>query len=118
VVMGAAYRHDLSGVMFHILNALLVGVVVLCICMLVIRQYPEHPLLRPTALALAIITGAQIFLGFATFIILLMVSGGSPALLVLSVSHVANGALTLAGSVALAIEIRSNLSVPAVAQTA
>jgi heme A synthase len=113
VILGAAYRHDLSGVMFHILNALIVGVAVLCICMLVIRQYPEHALLRPLALALAIVTGVQIFLGFATFITLLIVSGNSPALLVLSVAHVATGALTLAGCVALAIEIRANLSVPA-----
>jgi heme A synthase len=114
VILGAAYRHDLSGAMFHIMNAFLVGLVVLCICMLVIRQHPEHPLLRPAALALAIITGVQIFLGFATFITLLMVSGGSPVLLILSVAHVAIGALTLAGSVVLWMQIRSNLCAPAV----
>ncbi len=119
VILGAAYRHDLSGVMWHILNALIVGVVVLCICMLLIRQYPQHRLLRPVALALAIVTGVQIFLGFATFITLLIVSGPSPALLVLSVAHVATGALTLAGCFVLAIEIRSNLvSVPKAAQCA
>lgn len=101
VVLGAAYRHDLSGVMWHILNALVVGVVVLCICMLVIRQYPEHPSLQPAALALAIVTGVQIFLGFATFITLLIVSGSSTALVFLRVAHVVTGALTLAETAVL-----------------
>jgi cytochrome c oxidase assembly protein subunit 15 len=109
VLLGAAYRHDVMGVMLHILNALVVGIVVLAVCMLVIRQFPTHPSLQPAALALAIVTGVQVCLGFATFITLLIVSGGSTALLVLSVAHVATGALTLAASVALAIQIRSNL---------
>jgi heme A synthase len=109
VVLGASYRHDLSGVMWHILNALVVGIVVLCVSMMVIRQYAEHRLMQPAALALAIITGVQIFLGFATFIMMLIVSGGSAALTILSVAHVTTGALTLAGTVVLMIEIRTNL---------
>jgi heme A synthase len=113
VLLGAAYRHDVMGVMFHILNALVVGIVVLTVSMLVIRQFPQHSVLQPAALALAIVTGVQVCLGFATFITLLIVSGGSAALLILSTAHVATGALTLAASVALAIQIRSNLHVTA-----
>jgi hypothetical protein len=99
--------------MLHILNALVVGTLALTVCMLVIRQFPQHFVLHPAALALAIVTGIQICLGFATFIVLLIASGTSTALLILSVAHVAAGALTLAASIVLAIEIRLNLRVPA-----
>jgi hypothetical protein len=108
VILGAAYRHDLAGVLWHILNALVVAVVVMIAAMLVTRQFPAEPSLRFPAVALAIVTGVQVLLGFATFTMLLIGSQNS-ALLILSVAHVATGALTLAASVLLAIQVRRNL---------
>lgn len=108
-LLGAAYRHNLMGVLWHILNALVVAVVVLVACILLIRQYPGHSSVRPAALVLAIVTGVQVALGFAVFILLLISSGGTTALLILSVCHVATGALTLAASAVLTIEILRNV---------
>jgi heme A synthase len=110
VVLGAAFRHGLMGVLLHILNALIVAIVTLVVCMLVMRQFPSHPPLKQPALALAIVTGVQVMLGFATFTFLLIGSAnGSGALLILSAGHVSTGAVTLAASVLLAIQVRRNL---------
>jgi heme A synthase len=112
VLLGAGYRHGVMSVLWHILNAMIVVMVVLIVSMLVIRQFPQHPSLRPAALWAAIITGVQAFLGFATFIILLIDSEPSLALLLSSVAHVAVGALTLASTVLLAMQIRRNVRLP------
>jgi heme A synthase len=105
VILGAAYRHGLMGMMLHILNALIVVILVVVVCLLLTRQFPEHPGLKPAAVALAVIAGTQVALGFATLIILLVGSEGAP-LMFTSVAHVATGALTLAASVVLAIQVR------------
>jgi hypothetical protein len=106
VLLGAGYRHGVMGFLLHILNALFVTIVVFVVCMRVIQQFSSHPFLQPAALALVIVTGVQVILGFVTFILLLMGSGSVVALLMLSVAHVSAGALTLAASVVLAIQIR------------
>jgi hypothetical protein len=72
----------------------------------VLRQYPEHPTLRPKAIALLVITGVQVLLGFAVYLVLLIVSRNNGALIVAGVLHVLNGSLTLAASVVLALELR------------
>ena len=69
---------------------------------------PEHPSLRPAAIALGGIDGVQVFLGFTTFVLLLLFPESSPAVIIVSVVHVATGALTLAATVSLAAEIRRN----------
>lgn len=110
VILGAGFRHGLMGVLLHILNALIVAIVVLVVCMLVIRQFPDRAALKQPALALAIVTGVQVMLGFATFTFLLIGStNGSGVLLMLSLAHVSTGAVTLAASVLLAIQVRRNL---------
>jgi heme A synthase len=72
----------------------------------VVRQYPEHPTLRPAAVQLLVITGVQVLLGFAAFLVLLIVSQTNMALIVISVIHVFTGSLTLAASVVLSLQLR------------
>lgn len=108
--LGAAFRHNAMGVLSHILNAMIVLLAVLVAGVFVLRQYPEHPSLRPAALALLIITGVQVLLGFAVYLVLLMSSENSSGLIITGVMHVANGALTLAASVVLAMQMNRNLS--------
>jgi heme A synthase len=107
--LGAAYRHNAMGVWSHIGNAMIVLLVVLVAGIFVVRQYPEHSMLRPAALALLIITGIQVLLGFTVFLVLLMSSENNSGLIVTGVIHVANGALTLAASVVLAMQMQRNL---------
>jgi heme A synthase len=107
--LGAAFRHNAMGVISHIMNAMIVLLVILVAGVFVVRQHPEHPALRPAALALLIVTGVQVLLGFAVYLILLMSSENNPGLIVVAVMHVANGALTLAASLVFAMQMQRNL---------
>jgi heme A synthase len=105
VLLGAAYRYAILGVMLHILNALIVAIAVLVACMLTTRQFPDHAALRRAAVAFAVVTGIQLALGFGTFTVLLIGSENLTPLLLLSVAHVTAGALTLAASFVFAAQI-------------
>ena len=61
--------------------------------------------LRPAALALLIIAGVQVLLGFAVFLVLLMSSENNPGLIMSSATHALTGALVLASSVVLAMQV-------------
>ncbi len=108
ITLGAAFRYRAASVIWHILNAMIVLLSILIVCVFLARQFPEHPSLRPTAIALGGIAGVQVFLGFTTFVMLLLFPESSPAVIIVSVAHVATGALTLAATVSLAAEIRRN----------
>jgi heme A synthase len=109
IMLGAAYRYRALGVLWHILNAMLVLLLILIVAVFLVRQFPEHPTLRPFAVGLAIITSIQVLLGFTTFMMLILFPETSLAVVITSVLHVVNGSLTLGASVALAIQIRYNL---------
>jgi heme A synthase len=109
VALGAAYRYQAMGLLSHIFGAFVVAVFVLVVGVLVVKQYPHHRSLRPAAIALMSITGLQVLLGFAAFITLLMSNQATPPVVVSTVTHVAAGALTLAASVVLAIQIRHHV---------
>ncbi len=106
ISLGAAFRHNSMGVAWHILNAgvVLLLIMVLGVCLL--RQFPEHPAHRPAAIALLVITGAQVLLGFAVFLVILIVSENNQALIYSGMVHVLTGSLVLAASVVLALELR------------
>ena len=107
--LGAAFRHNALGVLWHILNAMIVLLVILIVGVFVLRQYPEHPVLRPAALTLVIITGVQVLLGFSVYLVLLVSSDNNMSLIVTGVLHVIDGSLTLAASVVLAMQMQRNL---------
>jgi len=109
VALGAAYRHQAMGVLTHIFGAFVVAVFVLVVGVLAVKQYPGHRSLQPAAVALMSITGGQVLLGFAAFLTRLMTNRATPPVVISTVSHVAAGALTLAASVVLAIQIRRNV---------
>ncbi len=109
VGLGAAFRHNAMGVVWHILNALIVILAILIAAVFVLRQYPDHPTLRPAALALIIIAGIQILLGFTVYMVLLVSSENNIGLIVIGVLHVVNGSLTLAAGLVLCMEMQRNL---------
>ena len=89
--LGAAYRYRALGVLWHILNAMIVLLLVLIVAVFLIRQFPEHPTLRPAAVALAVITSIQVMLGFTTFMMLILFPETSLAVIITSVLHVTTG---------------------------
>ncbi len=107
--LGAAYRYRALGVLWHILNAMIVLLLILIVTVFLIRQFPEHPTLRPAAIALAVITSIQVMLGFTTFMMLILFPETSLAVIITSVLHVTTGSLTFGAGVALAILIRYNI---------
>jgi hypothetical protein len=117
VGLGAAFRHNAMGVISHIGNAMIVLLVILVLGIFVVRQYPEHPALRPAALALLIIAGVQVLLGFTIYLMLLMTAENNAALKMAGATHVVTGALTLAASVVLAMQLRRALLPGGASQT-
>ena len=109
VALGAAYRHKAMGVLTHIFGAFVVAVFILLVGCLVVKQYPNHSSLRPAAVALMSIAGAQVLFGFAAFVLRLLTDQVTPAVVIITVAHVVTGALTFAASVLLAIQVRRNV---------
>jgi len=109
VALGAAFRHGAMTVLAHVVGAMIVAPAVLIVCAFVLHQFPEHRVLRQTASVLLGITVAQVVLGIGAYFARTD-TANHPALMVLvSVAHVATGALTLASSIALAIQVRRNV---------
>jgi hypothetical protein len=110
--LGACYRYHALGVLWHILNAMIVLLLILCVAVFLIRQFPQHPTLRPASVALAVITSIQVLLGFTTFMMLILFPETSLAVVITSVLHVTTGALTFGAGVALSILIGYNARPP------
>jgi heme A synthase len=109
IVLGAAFRYRAAGVIWHILNAMIVLLSILIVAVFLVRQFPQHPSLRPSAIALGGIASVQVLLGFTTFLMLLLFPENSPSVIIVSVIHVGTGALTLAATIALSAQIRYNV---------
>jgi len=107
--LGASYRYRALGVIWHILNAMIVLLLILIVAVFLIRQFPEHPTLRPAAVALAVITSIQVMLGFTTFMMLILFPETHPAVVIAGVLHVTTGALTFGAGLSLALLIRYNV---------
>jgi cytochrome c oxidase assembly protein subunit 15 len=122
VALGAAARHSALGLIPHVLGALAVVAMVLWTAFLVLVRHPDHPVLRKSALL--VLGGAllQVFLGIAAY--MARVNYGRtvslsqwppdalqpmPMMVLFTVAHVAVGALTLAASVVLEIQVFRNV---------
>jgi cytochrome c oxidase assembly protein subunit 15 len=113
VALGAAFRHRALNVIPHIVGAMVVSAIVLYVAIAVIAEHKTHPALRKPAMALITVTFVQVFLGIAAYLSRLAsaesIRPGSFTI-VFTVLHVAVGALTLAASVALSIQIRRHVA--------
>jgi len=107
VGLGAAFRYDLIGVMVHILGALVVVVFILALVVLVTLM-PEHPTLRPAAITLGVVTFAQVFLGL-TVVSMGSAKANAGVAAAVASAHVATGAVTLAATLVVALEVWRNV---------
>lgn len=122
VALGAAARHSALGLIPHVLGAVAVVGMVLWTAFLVLVRHPDHPVLRKSALLLLGAALLQVFLGIAAY--MARVNYGRsvslsawppdalqpmPMMVLFTVAHVAVGALTLAASVVLAIQVFRNV---------
>jgi hypothetical protein len=109
VALGAAFRHRVLGVMPHVIGAMVVALALMLLGMFVLHQFPAHRSLRSAAHTMLGVTFLQVFLGIAAYFTRLE-AATKPTLMVLTtVAHVALGALTLATTIVLSIQIRRNV---------
>ena len=113
VALGAAFRHRALDLLPHILGAIVVTLAILLVAMFVLQQFGKHPALRPAATALLTITCTQVLLGVAAYYTRVQAEHIPLAMVLTTVAHVATGALTLASTIVLSIQIRRNVRVPA-----
>ena len=110
VVLGAGFRQRISGLMPHIIGAMLVALLILIVCAFTLQQCPTHTILRAAAKTLMVATFAQIFLGIAAYTVRAIgPNADANAVLAFTGGHVAVGALTLAASIVLSMQIRRNV---------
>lgn len=108
IMLGAAYRHKLTGLLPHLGGAMIVSLAVLILSMLILQRHPEHRKLCAAATWLISILLAQVMLGLTAFIMPLLTS--SPAANIAATAlHVVVGSLTLAANLVLAMQILRNV---------
>jgi len=106
ISLGAAYRHKIFGVMPHMAGAMVVTLALLVVSVLLLQSFPTHPTLKPVAIAAMSVLLLQVSLGIAAFVMRLMDFDTGNGFVFLAAAHVCVGALTLAASVVLALEVR------------
>lgn len=115
LILGAAFRHRFIGVWPHVVGAAVVTVLLVWVVRRVWRQHRQDPRLCRPAIILGVLLGAQLLLGTATYVGRLATTDAAQPLtfmVVLSVTHVAVGALTLATSVVLTLQAHHRLLRP------
>jgi heme A synthase len=108
IMLGATYRHKLTGVLPHLGGAMIVTLAILVLAMLILQRHPEHRKLCTAATRLISILLAQVMLGVMALIMPLLTS--SPiAVIAGTASHVVVGSLTLAASLVLAMHVQRSV---------
>lgn len=108
LALGASARHQAIGILPHIAGALVATGMVLWMTVRVLMYHASHVALRQSALALLSVTFLQVFLGIAAYMSRLATADAPqpmPLMVGFTVAHVAVGALTMAASVVLAIQV-------------
>jgi heme A synthase len=118
LILGAMFRHHGMSWWPHVLNAALVSVILAWTSIRALSQYSKLVAIRRPATTMLSLLIAQLCLGFTAFIT--RVAWGGEAvqpelpMVVSTVAHVAVGALLLATSIVLFIQVKRN--VPAAAR--
>jgi heme A synthase len=113
LILGAMFRHHGMSWWPHVLNAALVSVILAWTSIRALSQYSKLVAIRRPATTMLSLLIAQLCLGFTAFIT--RVAWGGEAvqpelpMVVSTVAHVAVGALLLATSIVLFIQVRRNV---------
>jgi heme A synthase len=106
ITLGAAYRHKVFSVMPHMAGALAATLLLLVLSVLLLQNFPSHSTLRPAATAAMSVLLLQVTLGIVAFVMRLLDFDMTTSFMFIAAAHVCVGALTLAASVVLCIEVR------------
>jgi cytochrome c oxidase assembly protein subunit 15 len=109
LILGAMFRHHGTGWLPHVLNAPVVAIVITWTAVRALTQYSKIDVIRRPAIAMLSLLLAQLFLGFLAF--MTVVEWGKDAaqpelpMVISTVAHVVTGALLLASTVILTIQV-------------
>jgi len=109
IALGALYRHQITGVMPHMLGAMLVALLALLVSVTLIQNFPEHQPLKRAATLLISMVLAQVCLGVAVFVMLLLGAGNTAAFTWTATGHVTVGTLAFAASMLMAMQVERNV---------
>ena len=115
LALGAAFRHKALDLVPHAMGAAVVTGLIVYAAVFLLMHYPRHRALRTTAAAVLAITLAQVFLGVGAYMSRVATAGSPqplPVMVWFTVAHVALGAVTMAASVVLAIQVYRNVRRP------
>jgi cytochrome c oxidase assembly protein subunit 15 len=108
LILGSIYRHDGSGIVPHIVGAGVVGTLVVWIAARVFSRFVNELRVTKAALLLLVLLAFQVFLGIAAYILKLEFRDAPqpmPPLIYASTAHVAVGAMVLATSLILTLQV-------------
>jgi heme a synthase len=109
IALGAAFRQHALSVMPHVIGSIVVGATILLVGILTLHQFGEHAALRRAALTMLGVTFFQVMLGMSAYVARMHADRRPGEMVVTTVVHLAVGALTLASSLVLAIQVRRNV---------
>ena len=102
IVMGALYRHQVTGIMPHMLGAMVVALLTMVVSVVVLQHFSESGALRQPATVLISAALLQICLGIAVFLMLLLNLSNTAAFVWIATAHVTTGTLVFAASILMA----------------
>jgi heme A synthase len=105
IALGTAYRHEVTGVMPHMAGAMVVALMTLIVSAVVLHNFLGPAPMRRAAAMLISMVLAQVCLGIAAFLMLVLNAAGTFAFVLATVGHVSIGAATLAASVVMAMQV-------------
>jgi hypothetical protein len=108
-LLGASYRHKITGVIPHLAGAMIVSLAALIAATLVLHRCPAHRALRSAAMWLIAIVLTQVTLGVVAFTMQLLGLATAVALVIATTSHVVVGSLTMSASVLFAMQVQRHL---------
>jgi len=121
LVLGAAYRHNVLGIVGHLVGAGVVVALAVYIARAIRNRFPQVAALRRAARVLLALVGLQVLLGGGAYWAIWGTQSAPqpmPAMVYLTVAHLALGALTLAAAVVVALRAQRLLRPVAAEQLA
>ena len=117
LMLGAAFRHKGVGIIPHLIGAVVVSLLVIWVVVRVAAKHSARREVLGWALALNGLLVVQLILGAAAYWIRHVTEAAAqplPPMVILTVAHLVVGALLLASSIVLTIQVRARLGGPTV----
>jgi heme A synthase len=108
IMLGAAYRHKLTGLLPHLGGAMIVSLAILVLAMLILQRHPDHRKLCAAATWLISILLGQVMLG-VTALVMPLLNLSPIAVIAATASHVVAGSLTLAADLVLVMQVQRSV---------